>query len=90
MQQNSTKTPIISNEEIEQLVGSKHSHFFQNLNPLTLLLLEDEASEENIKESLTKALKNMSGDLPDNEEVEALYQSLKKIAAYIEQKKLFE
>lgn len=87
MQQNSTKTPIISNEEIEQLVGSKHSLFFENLNPLTLLLLKDEASEENIKESLTKVVKNQSGDLTDNEEVEALYQSLKKIVAYIANKR---
>lgn len=84
MQQNSTTQPVITREEIEKIVGSEQAQFFNTLNPLTLLLLKDDLSEGNIKEKLEETLHKQNGNLPSSEEIESLYQSLKKIAAYIQ------
>ncbi len=87
MQQNSTIQQVITREQIEELVGSKHSDFFNNLSPLTLLLLKDDSSEDNIKAKLAEGLSKLNGEQPTQEEIESLYQSLKKIAAFIDQQK---
>jgi hypothetical protein len=87
MQQNSTTQPVITSEEIEKLVGSKQAQFFKDLSPLTLTLLKDEYSEDNIKEKLANALREQNGKQPSQDEIESLYQSLKKIATFLEQQK---
>lgn len=87
MQQNSTTQPVVTSEEIEKLVGSKQAQFFKSLNPLTLILLKDEYSEDNIKEKLEEALHQKNDKEPSQDEIESLYQSLKKIAAFIDQQK---
>jgi hypothetical protein len=87
MQQNSTTQPVITSEEIEKLVGSEQAQFFKALSPLTLTLLKDEYSEDNIKEKLAEALHQKNGKEPSQEEIESLHQSLKKIAAFIDQQK---
>ena len=86
MQQNSTIQQVITREKIEELVGSKHRDFFNNLSPLTLLLLKDGWSEENIKEKLGEALSKQNGKQPTQDEVNSLFISLKKVAAFIAQK----
>jgi len=87
MQQNSTVQKVITSEQIEELVGSKHSQFFNNLSPLTLLLLKDESSEDNIKIKLAEALSKQNGKQPTQEEVDSLFISLKKVVAFIDQQK---
>jgi len=87
MQQNSTTQPVITSEEIEKLVGSKQAQLFKDLSPFTLTLLKDEYSEDNIKEKLEEALHQKNGTEPSQDEIESLYQSLKKIAAFLEQQK---
>ena len=59
---------------------------FYNLSPLTLLLLKDEWSEDNIKEKLAEALSQQNGKQPTQDEVDSLFISLKKVAAFIAQK----
>lgn len=80
MQQNSTIKPVITSEEIEKLLGSEKAQFFKSLSPFALLLLKDEYSEDNIKEKLAEALHKKNGKEPSQDEIESLYQSLKKIA----------
>jgi hypothetical protein len=87
MQQNSTTQPVISKAEIEKLLGSEKAEYFNNLNPLTLLLLNDEWSEDNIKAKLAEALSRKNGKQPIQEEVDSLYTSLKKVATFIEEQK---
>lgn len=87
MQQNSTTQPVITTEEIEKLLGSEKAQFFKSLSPFALLLLNDEYSEENIKEKLAEALHKKNGTEPSQDEVDSLFQSLKKIAAFLEQQK---
>ncbi len=87
MQLNSTTQPVISKAEIEKLLGSEKAEYFYNLSPLTLLLLKDEWSEDNIKEKLAEALSQQNGKQPTQEEVDSLYTSLKKMAAFLEQQK---
>ena len=86
MQQNSTTQPVITSEEIEKLLGSEKAQFFKSLSPLALLLLKDEYSEDNIKEKLAEALHQKNGTEPSQDEVDSLFQSLKKIADYLESK----
>ena len=52
---------------------------FYNLSPLTLLLLKDEWSEDNIKEKLAEALSQQNGKQPTQDEVDSLFISLKNI-----------
>lgn len=80
MQQNSTTQPVITTEEIEKLVGTNHAQLLKELSPLTLTLLNDEYSEDNIKEKLAEVLHSKNGKEPSQDEIESLYQSLKKIA----------